>query len=90
MKPISEMTLLEIADFIEYEEMPISADRLRAIHDLTRWIPVDERLPTESDALNGEVEWLDNTRDHYKANPDLWNVSSPHIFYTHWRRIARP
>ena len=53
MKPIDQMTLPELADALQKYEFDMLneqvASRLRAIHDLTRWIPVSERLPTEED-----------------------------------------
>jgi hypothetical protein len=50
MKPIDQMTLAECLN--ELRARPrynrLLADR---IHDLTRWIPVSERMPTGADGL---------------------------------------
>ena len=64
------------------------ADR---IHELTRWIPVEERLPTQADAdEHGYVQWWDENEvalpcSHY------WDFTGkPTYKFTHWRRIDKP
>jgi hypothetical protein len=59
MKPIDQMNAGELAE--HYAELPMAEyqgaqyerdqvyNRLRAIHDQHRWIPVSERMPTEGD-----------------------------------------
>ena len=64
------------------------ADR---IHDLTRWIPVEERLPTESDAQeNGYVEFWDAR--HRLSYYYKYNFIPQHYepYFTHWKRITPP
>ena len=57
------------------------------IHDLTRWIPVEERLPTEEDAdERGNVLWL-FWGEHYESR--YWNLRGNYGM-THWRRIDTP
>jgi len=96
MKPITQMTLAEcLEEFVEQRQIELYgfastwrqelADR---IHDLTRWIPVSERMPEEEDgdehgnvlgfATDGNV-WI----PHFKA------ISSGYGF-THWKSIIPP
>ena len=56
MKPIEEMNLAECLEEVEllngvYEYDGPTRLALR-INELTRWIPVEERLPTEEDVMN--------------------------------------
>jgi hypothetical protein len=100
MKPINEMTLAECLDFIRFElkyfdhpnldtvGIEESAER---IHDLTRWIPVEERMPTEEDGdEHGYVQWWSEDEvaipvAHY------WDFTGvPKYMFTHWRRIDKP
>jgi hypothetical protein len=100
--PISEWTLKECinalkrmdADLLEYGYAIYIADR---IHDLTRWIPVSERMPTEEDldehgnVLASEVERESpNRRYQFMVKGDT--IGSTDYFYTitHWRRITPP
>lgn len=107
MKPINEFTLAEIANAVEATEMfnPAIASRLRELHDLTRWIPVSERMPTKEDAneyghfvtlKNGFVSTSMIDREN---NVWVWNDSEANwdVFgesfiatFTHWRRIDKP
>jgi hypothetical protein len=102
--PISEWTLKECinalkrmdADLLEYGYAIYIADR---IHELTRWIPVSERMPTKDDALNGQVlvkeeNW---TTDHaysiayYKnIEPDVPERQPSEWYVTYWQRITPP
>ena len=88
MKPINEMNLAELAEFFDDDER--IAIRLRELHSLTRWIPVEERLPTEKDGdEKGYVLWWRTDTIHL---PDAgeWNLHTeyahdPNIaYYTHW------
>jgi hypothetical protein len=87
MKPIDQMTLTEIADFFDDEGMSLWADRLRAIHELTRWIPVSERMPTEEDVdEDGEVlAWSPDPHITYTAS-----CIPLSYHFTHWQRITPP
>jgi hypothetical protein len=102
MKPIDQMTLSECLEALReldpYSNMPpiciAIADR---IHDLTRWIPVSERMPTEADVdENGEVLVFEteNESPHRKYSyTKRWNrFGEPDHFYTitHWKRITPP
>jgi hypothetical protein len=107
MKPINEMTLAECIARLREELMPVVmvngkvyhgmfdhqhrieiADR---IHELTRWIPVEERLPTEADAdENGRVLWY--CKDQYQLTL-MWDMPRWKMSYervTHWRRSDNP
>jgi hypothetical protein len=68
MKPINEMNLLELADHIQYpaHEYVELADRLRELHDLNRWISVDERWPETEDVL-GKVLVYSNCGRYWKV-----------------------
>ena len=101
MKPINEMNLSECLVAIrELENHEIRmgwhgqlADR---IHELTRWIPVSERLPTEEDGdehghvLVSEVERESPNRRYEQVLH--WDLVGEDYFYTatHWRRIDKP
>ena len=85
MKPINEMSLAELAEFFDDDER--IAIRLRELHDLTRWIPVEERLPTKGDAdERGNVLWLFWGK-HYESR--YWYLRRDYGM-THWRRIDKP
>ena len=67
------------------------ADR---IHDLTRWIPVSERMPTHEDFGEwGRVLIRYNDGD-IDSMPFVGNVSqfttSSEFWITHWQRITPP
>jgi hypothetical protein len=85
MKPISEMTLAELANAFEFYGYHSEADRLRAIHDLTRWIPVSERMPTKEDGL---VRWYINKGKGGGTMNKRW--SNVPYFATHWQHITPP
>ena len=106
MKPISEMTLSQIAYEItgdayicEYAGNVLNnsaiASRLRTIHDLTRWIPVSERMPTEGDGDSRGLVfvWHDTTNPKMKGHGYVahWHwVSANDEGITHWKRITPP
>jgi hypothetical protein len=99
MKPINEYTLQECldamkridADLLEYGYHEALSDR---IEELTRWIPVAERMPTEADAdrhgcvLIREVE-NESPNRVYRAEVRWSDVQKPNYFYTvtDWKRI---
>ena len=101
MKEISEYTLKECLEEIEmlhggygYRDPEKLADR---IHELTRWIPVSERMPTEEDGdrhgqiLIFEVENESPNRGYQQLVK--WDaIGEPDYFYavTHWQRITPP
>jgi len=79
------------------------ADR---IHDLTRWIPVSERMPTKED-LGNEVfrVWINGTderacfdcgkllvweNDPYNAGWCEYDSGNWKTAFTHWQRITPP
>jgi hypothetical protein len=55
MKDIKDMNLAELAEKVRWLEYCVNgcvieiSDRLHELNDLTRWIPVSERMPTEED-----------------------------------------
>jgi hypothetical protein len=94
MKDIEDMNLLELAD--DLTTLPSCSvrpyvldtiDRLRVLHDLTRWIPVSEQMPSIEDAYRHNVLWIDKhgtiVQFKYTANPLVWNFVS-------WQRITPP
>ena len=102
MKPINEMNLAECLEFLrEYgydfiltEGNHELADR---IAELTRWIPVGERMPTEADGdMDGRV--LVFERGKYTPHGTYtrfvgWDsLDDVDYFYTvtHWQRITPP
>jgi hypothetical protein len=103
MKDIEDMNLSELAD--DLTTLPSCSvrpyvldtiDRLRVLHDLTRWIPVSERLPTKDDAdLEGYVLVRGVNNDGLIQNDiDLWNHigdwNDKYWELTHWKRITPP
>jgi hypothetical protein len=87
MKPINEMSLAEcLADIRKgnYLGRYELADR---IHDLTRWIPVSERLPDMEDGeiFTGKVMW---TNKYGYVGQKTGNKLVELV--THWRHIDKP
>ena len=66
------------------------ADR---INDLTRWIPVSERMPTEEDGdERGNVLWWSLIGE---GGAVIWEWDTPPEYHgkivrTHWQRITPP
>jgi hypothetical protein len=110
MKPIDKMNLAECLesmrdwrnkyhgdeaiDLIADEKLDELADR---ISELTRWIPVSERMPTEEDGgLNNRVLVLEvekqYPRNKYLELVDWFEIDKPDYYYTatHWKRIDKP
>jgi hypothetical protein len=106
MKEIRDMNLAELADQIERKlDVPMGedlvqydiADRLYAIHNLTRWIPVSERMPTEADAdkdlcvlvcateINSDHQVVEIWSYEYVSRTGLGGYKP-----THWQRITPP
>jgi hypothetical protein len=100
MKDIKNMNLAELADQIERKlDVPMGedlvqydiADRLYAIHELTRWVPVSERMPTGEDALNLSDGLCVLVKS---AEIPSWHRIVPYSRanslngYSHWRRIT--
>ena len=94
------MDMLELARYCEahskYQLNPEVATRLRELHNLTRWIPVEERLPTEEDADEcGYILWW-RTDSINLPDAGQWDLhteyaNAPSItHYTHWKRIDKP
>jgi hypothetical protein len=96
MKDIKDMNLAECIEALRdvdvitrgyqcnYDAIEELADR---IHELTRWIPVSERMPTEKDAdTRGKVMWY-FWGEHYESR--YWNLHSDYGA-THWKRITPP
>jgi hypothetical protein len=91
MKDIDKMNVAELADALQRFEFDMLneavANRLRAIHEETRWIPVSERMPTHEDAdIRGKVMWY-FWGEHYESR--FWNLRSDYGA-THWKRITPP
>jgi len=106
MKDIKDMNLAEAiqafrdVDVItrgyqcNYDAIEELAER---IHDLTRWIPVEERMPTREDADAEGYVWVSAIQITMgdRANDSwLWSEVSLDggIAYkpTHWKRITPP
>lgn len=99
MKPINEMSIQECLDTLRHSDTPLAdayevADR---IHDLTRWIPVEERLPAKEDGdENGRVlvcsiDLRYDTRYYESWVFDMVSVEGGTQWLpTHWRRIDKP
>jgi hypothetical protein len=88
------MNLAELADFVDAKLQSIHyrtsdddlhvANRLRAIHNLTRWIPVSERMPTKEDGKYLHV--FDGFGLPFAIMRTSWDNYEP----THWKRIDKP
>jgi hypothetical protein len=96
MKPINEMTVLEVLDELEEAEpgVKIYTDRLRELHEQPRWVPVSERMPTMEDAdSNGSVLWWSLIGHSGAAVVWKWDTSPEYhgkIVRTHWKHIQAP
>jgi hypothetical protein len=95
MKPINEYTLQDCLNSILKADMILHRHELaNRIRELTRWIPVEERLPTEEDAdqhgyiLIREVE-NESPKRVYPALVKWKYIGKPNYFYTvtDWKRI---
>ena len=112
MKPLD--TLSQCLDALEWEatckdELDIDLARLKDIHaklrELTRWIPVEERMPTEADLNDkGYVSTYDagyvdratvrngavKVWDDGDQSWDDFDSTNREMSFTHWRRIDTP
>jgi hypothetical protein len=98
---IANMTLEQCLDLAEnaiaWDERGDSIttlnDCINRIRELTRWIPVGERLPTIEDAdARGLVEWKHNV---FYGGTEIRQFDQPthyheRLWYTHWRKIDAP
>jgi hypothetical protein len=92
MKDIRHMNLAELANALQRYEFDMLNDqvaiRLRELHDLTRWIPVSERMPTDDDADQfGEV--LGTNDGAYAVVLRYYDFIAREDI-THWQRITPP
>ena len=91
MKDIKDMNLAELADRVEsdediYHDEYVFVERLRQLHDLNRWIPVSERMPTEADGLS-----VITINKNMKCCITLWhNLHKLAEPATHWQPITPP
>jgi hypothetical protein len=63
------------------------SERLLKLHDLTRWIPVSERMPTVEDSYRGRVLWL---QEEYSIIVGSYDLARSKTRATHWQRITPP
>jgi len=97
MKDIEDMNLSELAD--DLTTLPSCSvrpyvldtiDRLRVLHELTRWIPVSERMPTEADGYKSKYV----TQRTVLVMEKWGDISVVTIglakHFTHWKRITPP
>jgi hypothetical protein len=100
-KPIEKMNAGELADEFnpantessvryDYATMYRLTSRLREIHDLTRWIPVSERMPNNEEWVIVYSSFADMALYDGDCGVFLrWGHGViPNV--THWRRIAPP
>jgi hypothetical protein len=95
MKPINEYTLQDCLNSILKADMILHRHELaNRIRELTRWIPVEERSPTEADAdQHGYVLVRDadneSSGETYHSMVQWDNVGKfPHFYtITDWKRI---
>jgi hypothetical protein len=105
MKDIEDMNLAEAITALRdvdvitrgyqcnYDAIEELADR---IHDLTRWIPVSERMPTKQDGdENGYIFTLEREKESpNRLYPCIqtWSDIRSDYYYeiTHWKRITPP
>jgi hypothetical protein len=100
MKYIEDMNLSELAD--DLTTLPSCSvrpyvldtiDRLRVLHEQTRWIPVSEQMPTIEDAdERGNVLWWTLIG---AGGAVIWEWDTPPEYHgkivrTHWKRIDKP
>jgi hypothetical protein len=99
MKDIKDMNLAEAIEALRdvdvitrayqcnYDAIEELADR---IHELTRWIPVSERMPTEEDGYKGKYV----TQRTVLVMEKWGDISVVTIglakHFTHWKRITPP
>jgi hypothetical protein len=91
MKEISEYTLKECLEEIEmlhggygFRDPEKLADR---IHELTRWISVEERMPTQED--KDVLAWY-ATEYPFAVLVNWYEFPMNNRSVTHWQRITSP
>jgi hypothetical protein len=88
MKDIDKMNLAELADALQRFEFDMLneaiANRLRVIHEETRWVPVSERMPTENDGMSVHV--IDTHGLVFTVNPHDLNFFGA----VAWKRTTPP
>jgi hypothetical protein len=93
MKDIRHMNLAELAnklcDLHEGDTVGLLriADRMDKIHDLTRWIPVEERMPTQED--KDVLAWY-ATEYPFAVLVNWYEFPMNNRSVTHWKRITPP
>jgi hypothetical protein len=98
MKPVKDMSLRELVEEVNFysqrfPHLALVADKLYELHDLTRWIPVSERMPTQEDG--GEwrrvlIRYNDGDIDSiFVGNVSQFTTGSE-FWITHWQRITPP
>jgi hypothetical protein len=98
MKPIDQMSLAEaLAQMRNTVLLKSEMELCDRIHDLTRWIPVSERMPTEADAdKDGCVLVSATERSNTHHVVEIWSyeyVSRNGLGGykpTHWKRTTPP
>jgi hypothetical protein len=107
MKEIKDMNLAEcinrlrelpdgtIEDQFDMRDLPwifdVAEELADRIHELTRWIPVSERMPEEGDAnQEGYVEFWSTKygSSYYYKYESMPKIIEPEL--THWKRITPP
>jgi hypothetical protein len=98
MKLVKDMGFRELVEEVNFyshrfPHLALVADRLYELHDLTRWVPVSERMPTEEDGLNLSDGLCVLVKS---AEIPSWHRIVPYSRanslngYSHWRRITPP
>jgi hypothetical protein len=95
---IPHMNISEVSDYIsDSTDTPSlirkAASRLRELHDLTRWIPVSEGLPTEEDGgecMRVLIRYNDGDMDSIFVNDVSQFTTGSEFWITHWKRITPP
>jgi len=87
MKDIKDMNLAELANALQRYEFDMLndqvANRLRVIHEETRWIPVFERMPEAGEWV---LAWMSNGAFEVVHESYLDQDSD----ISHWQRITPP
>jgi hypothetical protein len=94
MKDIKDMNLEEVRQKIYEHALAINNDELYSLLDrldeLTRWIPVSERMPTEEDGYKSKYV----TQRTVLVMEKWGDISVVTIglakHFTHWKRITPP
>jgi hypothetical protein len=95
MKPSDQMSLAEaLAQMRNTVLLKSEMELCDRIHDLTRWIPVSERMPTEGDYSEaGQIHLWDAEfgicRVYHKDIAHDFLKRIP-LEFTHWQRITSP